>query len=99
MCNGTLQLYAKCNCNFLQKWFATFCKKGLQKTIGTIDDVDDPETQIACKVYDYLMGIDDKPAVEKIMAETKTNDNLFSLAAKAKNLRDSLLKDIDKIAG
>lgn len=40
-----------------------------------------------------------KPAVEKIMAETKTNDNLFNLAAKAKNLRDSLLKDIDKISG
>lgn len=67
--------------------------------ISTIDDICDPEKQIACEVYDFLMRIDDKPAVEKIMAETKTNDNLFNLAAKAKNLRDSLLKDIDKIAG
>lgn len=67
--------------------------------ISTVDDIDDPEKQIACEVYDFLMRIDDKPAVEKIMAETKTNDNLFNLAAKAKNLRDSLLKDIDKIAG
>lgn len=67
--------------------------------ISTVDDIDDPEKQIACEVYDYLMGLDDKPEVERIMAETKTNNNLFSLAAKAKNLRDSLLKDIDKIAG
>lgn len=67
--------------------------------ISTIDDIDDPEKHIACEVYDFLMRIDDKPAVEKIMAETKTNDNLFNMAAKAKNLRDSLLKDIDKIAG
>ena len=64
-----------------------------------IHDIYDPEKQIACEVYDFLMRIDDKPAVEKIMAETKTNDNLFNMAAKAKNLRDSLLKDIDKIAG
>ena len=71
----------------------------MQYGISTIDDVDDPEIQISCKVYDYLMGLDDKPEVERIMAETKTNNNLFSLAAKAKNLRDSLLKDIDKIAG
>lgn len=67
--------------------------------ISTIDDVVELETQIACKVYDYLMGVDDKPELEQLMAETKTNDNLFSLAAKAKSLRDSLLKDIDKIAG
>ena len=67
--------------------------------ISTIDDVEDPAIQIACKIYDYLMGVDDKPEVERIMAETKTNDNLFRLAAKAKNLRDSLLKNIDKIAG
>lgn len=67
--------------------------------ISTIDDVEDPETQIACRTFDYLMGVDDKPEVEQLIAETKTNDNLFSLAAKAKNLRDSLLKDIDKIAG
>ena len=32
MCDGTLQLYVKCNCTFLQKWFAIICKKGLQKT-------------------------------------------------------------------
>ena len=67
--------------------------------ISTIDDIDDPEKKIACEVYDFLMRIDDKPAVEKIMSETKTNDNLLNLAVKAKNLRDSLLKDIDKIAG
>lgn len=71
----------------------------MEHDIMTIDDIEDPETQNACKVYDYLMSIDDKPKMEKIMAETKTNDNRLSLKAKAENLRKNLLKDIDKIVG
>ena len=58
----------------------------------------DARTLLACDVYDYLWSLNDKCIMEQILKETKTNDNLYLLAAKLQCLRDCILKDIDRIA-
>lgn len=67
--------------------------------VSTVDDIDDQETVIACEVYDYFQELDDKKVMSELIAETKTNDNLYGLASKAGTLRTCLLTDIDKITG
>ncbi len=70
----------------------------MRNGITTIDEVGDLETQTTCRIYDYLMNLDDKSELEQIIAEIKTKDYLSRMEKKAINLYNSLLKDIDKIA-
>lgn len=80
------------NKNFENLW------KQMRNGITTIDEVGDLETQTTCRIYDYLMNLDDKSELEQIIAEIKTKDYLSRMEKKAINLYNSLLKDIDKIA-
>ena len=68
----------------------------IEQGYATIEDFED-EDRLAGEVAEILNRIDDKKKIESLIQETTTNDQLFRAGYIAAEIRNNLIKEIDKI--